>query len=293
MDDELSSFQNFLMAEGAELNTIRSYQYDVKQFMQYCTEQNCDILKAGIHRLRAFVHALSDAGLHATSINRKISSIKAFYRYLVFTNRLALNPATDMELLKVGRTLPEVLSIEEVTMIIEAADDRTPLGLRDRACMELLYAAGLRISELLGLRLQDIDLEHRFLSVVGKGNKQRIVPMGKKAASALEQFIASGRPAILKNRSSPFVILNVRGNKLSRMGFLKILKKYRIKAGLKKRITPHMFRHSFATHLLEAGADLRAVQELLGHADISTTQIYTHIDGEYLKEIYKEHHPRA
>ncbi len=281
------------MAEGAELNTIRSYQYDVKQFMQYCTEQNCDILKADIHRLRAFVHALSDAGLHATSINRKISSIKAFYRYLVFTNRLALNPATDMELLKVGRTLPEVLSIGEVTRIIEAADERTPLGLRDRACMELLYAAGLRISELLGLRLQDVDLEHRFLSVVGKGNKQRIVPMGKKAASALEQFIASGRPAILKNRSSPFVILNVRGNKLSRMGFLKILKKYRIKAGLKKRITPHMFRHSFATHLLEAGADLRAVQELLGHADISTTQIYTHIDREYLKEIYKEHHPRA
>ncbi|UCC12717.1 MAG: site-specific tyrosine recombinase XerD [candidate division WOR-3 bacterium] len=281
------------MAEGAELNTMRSYQYDVQQFMQYCSEQNCDIIKADTHRLRAFVHALSDAGLHATSINRKISSIKAFYRYLVFTNRLVLNPATDIELLKVGRRLPEVLSIEEVTRIIEAADERTPLGLRDRACMELLYAAGLRISELLGLRLQDIDMERRFLSVVGKGNKQRIVPIGKKATSALEQFIASGRPSILKNRSSSFVILNVRGGKLSRMGFFKILKKYRIKAGLKKRITPHMFRHSFATHLLEAGADLRAVQELLGHADISTTQIYTHIDREYLKEIYKVHHPRA
>ncbi len=293
MDDELGSFQNFLMAEGAELNTIRSYRYDVHQFMQYCVKQNRDILKVDTGMLRAFVHALSDAGLHATSINRKISSIKAFYRFLVFTSRIPANPATDMELLKVGRTLPEVLSIEEVTMVIEAADEMTPLGLRDRACMELLYAAGLRISELLGLRLQDIDLEHRFLSVVGKGNKQRIVPIGKKAASALEQFMTLGRPAILKNRPSPFVILNVRGRKLSRMGFLKILKKYRIKAGLKKRITPHMFRHSFATHLLEAGADLRAVQELLGHADISTTQIYTHIDREYLKEIYKEHHPRA
>ena len=281
------------MAEGAELNTIRSYQYDIQQLMQYCSEQDCDILKTDTTRLRAFVHALSDAGLHATSINRKISSIKAFYRFLVFSNKLAINPATDLELLKVGRTLPEVLSIEEVTTLIETADDKTPLGLRDRACMELLYAAGLRISELLGLRGQDIDMERRFLSVIGKGNKQRIVPIGKKAIFALEQYMSSGRPVILKNRSSPFVILNARGKQLSRMGFLKILKKYRIKAGLKKRITPHMFRHSFATHLLEAGADLRAVQELLGHADISTTQIYTHIDREYLKEIYKEHHPRA
>ena len=281
------------MAEGAELNTMRSYHYDVQQFMQYCSEQDCDILKVDTTRLRAFVHALSDAGLHATSINRKISSIKAFYRFLVFTNKIAMNPATDLELLKVGRTLPEVLSIEEVTTLIETADNKTPLGLRDRACMELLYAAGLRISELLGLRGQDIDMERRFLSVIGKGNKQRIVPIGKKATSALEQYMSMGRPAILKNRSSPFVILNARGKQLSRMGFLKILKKYRIKAGLKKRITPHMFRHSFATHLLEAGADLRAVQELLGHADISTTQIYTHIDREYLKEIYKEHHPSA
>jgi integrase/recombinase XerD len=293
VSDELSSFEHFLMAEGDELNTIRSYRYDMQQFSQYCTTHGHDITGVNTAQIRAFIHALSDAGLHATSINRKISSIKAFFRYLVFSNKVEKNPAADLELLKVGRTLPAVLSVDEVTALIEAADESTPLGLRDRAGMELLYGAGLRISELLGLKVQDIDMEHRFLSVIGKGNKQRIVPFGKKAAKALERYITSGRTAILKNRSSPFVILNVRGRKLSRMGFLKILKKYRIKAGITKRVTPHMFRHSFATHLLEAGADLRAVQELLGHADIATTQIYTHIDREYLKEIYKEHHPRA
>lgn len=281
------------MSEGDELNTIRSYRYDVQQFVQYCAQHDHDILRANTAQIRGFIHALSDAGLHATSINRKISSIKAFYRYLVFSGKIDKNPAADLELLKVGRTLPQVLSIDEVTALIEAADEGTALGLRDRACMELLYGAGLRISELLGLKVQDMDIEHRFLSVIGKGNKQRIVPFGKKAATAVERYITMGRSAILKNRSSPFVVLNVRGKKLSRMGFLKTLKKYRIKAGIAKRVTPHMFRHSFATHLLEAGADLRAVQELLGHADITTTQIYTHIDREYLKEIYKEHHPRA
>jgi len=293
VSDELSSFEHFLISEGDELNTIRSYRYDMQQFMQYCAMHDHDILRANTAQIRGFIHALSDAGLHATSINRKISSIKAFYRYLVFSGTIENNPAADLELLKVGRTLPQVLSIEEVTALIEAADEGTSLGLRDRACMELLYGAGLRISELLGLKVQDMDIEHRFLSVIGKGSKQRIVPFGKKAAAAVERYITLGRSAILKNRSSPFVILNVRGRKLSRMGFLKILKKYRIKAGITKRVTPHMFRHSFATHLLEAGADLRAVQELLGHADITTTQIYTHIDREYLKEIYKEHHPRA
>jgi integrase/recombinase XerD len=178
-------------------------------------------------------------------------------------------------------------------VIIESADDKTPLGLRDRACLELLYAAGLRISELLGITMPDIDRTQQMVRIIGKGNKQRIVPFGKKAARALEEYISSARPAIAKKRASSYFVLNARGRKMSRMGFLKILRKYRMRAGIKKRVTPHMFRHSFATHLLEAGADLRAVQELLGHADISTTQIYTHVDREYLKEVYRVHHPRA
>lgn len=289
----IKDFENFLISEGDELNTIRSYIYDLKQLEQFLAPHEKDLVKSNANDLRDFIRALFDAGLSSRSINRKISSIKALYRYLSYNKTISYNPASELESLKIGRKLPTILSIEEITAIIEAADERKPLVLRDRACLELLYAAGLRISELLGLKIVDLDMDNGLVNVIGKGNKQRIVPFGKKAARAIDEYIANGRPSIIKEKSSPFLVLNVRGKKLTRMGFLKILRKYRIKSGVKKRVTPHMFRHSFATHLLEAGADLRAVQELLGHADISTTQIYTHVDREYLKEVYREHHPRA
>ena len=291
--DIIRDFENFLISEGDELNTIRSYTYDLLQLENFLIAQKKILIDTTIDDLRNFIHDVFDAGLSPTSINRKISSIKAFYRYLVFNKTINYSPASDLELLKVGRKLPLILSIDEVVAIIESADEKTPLGLRNRACLELLYAAGLRISELLGLKITDMDLDNDLLNVFGKGNKQRIVPFGKKAEKAIDEYMTFGRPLILKKRSSPFLVLNARGKFMSRMGFLKILRKYRIKAGIKKRVTPHMFRHSFATHLLEAGADLRTVQELLGHADISTTQIYTHVDREYLKEIYRSHHPRA
>lgn len=289
----IRDFENFLISEGDELNTIRSYTYDLLQLENFLIARKKILIDTTIDDLRNFIHDVFDAGLSPTSINRKISSIKAFYRYLVFNKTINYSPASDLELLKVGRKLPLILSIDEVVAIIESADEKTPLGLRNRACLELLYAAGLRISELLGLKITDMDLDNDLLNVFGKGNKQRIVPFGKKAEKAIDEYMTFGRPLILKKRSSPFLVLNARGKFMSRMGFLKILRKYRIKAGIKKRVTPHMFRHSFATHLLEAGADLRTVQELLGHADISTTQIYTHVDREYLKEIYRSHHPRA
>ncbi len=291
--DIIKDFENFLISEGDELNTIRSYTYDLLQLENFLSIHKKTPITTTVHDLRNFIHAMFDKGLSPRSINRKISSIKAFYRYLVFNKTINYSPASDLELLKVGRKLPLILSIGEVTSIIESADEKTPLGLRDRACLELLYAAGLRISELLSLTITDLDLDNDLVNVIGKGNKQRIVPFGKKAEKAIDEYISIGRPLIIKKRSSPFLILNARGKNMSRMGFLKILRKYRIKAGIKKRVTPHMFRHSFATHLLEAGADLRVVQELLGHVDISTTQIYTHIDREYLKEIYRVHHPRA
>lgn len=291
--DIIKDFENFLISEGDELNTIRSYTYDLLQLENFLSIHKKTPITTTVHDLRDFIHTMFDTGLSPRSINRKISSIKAFYRYLVFNKTINYSPASDLELLKVGRKLPLILSIGEVTSIIESADEKTPLGLRDRACLELLYAAGLRISELLSLTITDLDLDNDLVNVIGKGNKQRIVPFGKKAEKAIDEYISIGRPLIIKKRSSPFLILNARGKNMSRMGFLKILRKYRIKAGIKKRVTPHMFRHSFATHLLEAGADLRVVQELLGHVDISTTQIYTHIDREYLKEIYREHHPRA
>lgn len=291
--DIIKDFENFLISEGDELNTIRSYTYDLLQLENFLIARKKILIDTTIDDLRNFIHDVFDAGLSPTSINRKISSIKAFYRFLIYNRTIKYNPASDLELLKVGRKLPLILSIDEVVAIIESADEKTPLGLRNRACLELLYAAGLRISELLGLKITDMDLDNDLLNVFGKGNKQRIVPFGKKAEKAIDEYMTFGRPLILKKRSSPFLVLNARGKFMSRMGFLKILRKYRIKAGIKKRVTPHMFRHSFATHLLEAGADLRTVQELLGHADISTTQIYTHVDREYLKEIYRSHHPRA
>lgn len=291
--DILVSFQNHLIAEGDELATVRAYDYDLKQLRTFLQQSGGDLLSVTTGELRGFVHSLFDLGLSPVSINRKISSIKTFYRFLLLSKRLNVNPAAEIELQKVRRKLPLVLSVDEVNMLLEAAGDSTPLGLRDRVCLELLYSSGLRISELLNLRISDLKLSENLMSVIGKGDKQRIVPFGKRAKQAIEDYLNLGRPVLLKNKSSSLLVLNARGNRLSRMGFGKILRKYRIRSGIKKRVTAHTFRHSFATHLLEGGADLRAVQELLGHADISTTQIYTHIDREYLKEVHRLYHPRA
>jgi integrase/recombinase XerD len=289
----ITGFENLLIAEGNELNTIRSYLYDVQQLEKFITDRKKSLVSVSHADLRDFIGFLFDIGLSALSINRKISAIKGLYRYLLFNKTIRSNPAVELELLKVGRKLPQTLSIEEIVAIIDAADEKNPLGLRNRACLELLYASGLRISELLNLNLTDLDIEAGLMSVIGKGNKQRLVPFGKKAAKAVNEYLSLGRALIAKQRSVPYLVLNARGKRMSRMGFLKILRKYCIKAGIKKRVTPHTFRHSFATHLLEGGADLRVVQELLGHTDISTTQIYTHIDREYLKEVHRLHHPRG
>lgn len=288
----LNDYKTFLISGGNELNTIQSYLYDLKQFFLFLGRYNRDFLSADKTDLKNFIHSLFDLGLAPTSINRKISSLRNFFEYLLKIERILFNPAEELELLKTGRKIPAVLSIEEVTALIESADEKTPLGMRDRVCLELLYGAGLRISELLNLKLIDILFDDGLLSIIGKGNRQRFVPFGKKAAGAIDDYLKEGRPKLIKKRTTSLLILNNRGGRLSRMGFLKILKFYREKSGLKKRITPHTLRHSFATHLLEAGADLRVVQELLGHADISTTQIYTHIDREYLKDVHRRYHPR-
>ncbi|MEO0129518.1 MAG: site-specific tyrosine recombinase XerD [candidate division WOR-3 bacterium] len=294
MPDELNlnDFENFLISQGSELNTIQSYLRDIKQLGLFLKTQNKDLISAGTPDLRNFIHSLFDMGLSPVSINRKISAMRSYYAFLYSNNCIDKNPAEDLEVLKVGRKLPQTLSIEEVNAIIESAEEKTPAGLRDRVCLELLYGSGLRISELLNLKISDIMTKEELLSIIGKGNKQRFVPFGKKALRAIREYLQQGRPALMKKKKSPYLILNARGNKLSRMGFLKILRKYLIKSGIRKKVTPHTFRHSFATHLLQAGADLRAVQELLGHSDISTTQIYTHIDREYLKQVHREHHPR-
>jgi integrase/recombinase XerD len=289
----LDNFQNHLIAEGDELATVRAYHGDLIQLDSFLHQRKIAFVSVNVQDLRAFTHSLFDLGLSPTSINRKISSIKTFYRFLLRNKDISVNPAEDLELLKTRRKLPLTLTVDEVNAIVEAADEKTPLGLRNRVCLELLYSSGLRISELLSMKINDLKMSESLISIIGKGNKQRLVPFGMKARRAIEEYIDLGRPMILKTRSSPLFILNARGKKLSRMGFSKILRKYLIRSGVKKRVTPHTFRHSFATHLLEGGADLRVVQELLGHADISTTQIYTHIDREYLKEVHRLYHPRA
>jgi integrase/recombinase XerD len=288
---DVTGFENHLIAQGHELTTIRSYVYDLRQLESFLITRGLTLAGAQNTDLRDFVRSLFDLGLAPYSINRKLSSIKSFFTYRAGVD--GQNPAAEMELLKVGRKLPLVLSISEVAGIIEAAAGIEPLALRDRAGLELLYGAGLRISELLDLKISDVFLDEGILSVIGKGNKQRIVPVGGRAIKAVREYLRIGRPELVKSHTVPNLILNCRGRRLSRMGFLKVLRKYRIKAGISKRVTPHTLRHSFATHLLEGGADLRAVQELLGHADISTTQIYTHIDREYLKEIHRLYHPRG
>lgn len=292
-ESELNRFAEHLAAQGNELNTIRSYLYDLKQFFNFSHERHRSAEDVDTVLIRDYIHTLFDLGLNPRSINRKISSIKGFYNYLVISGRQSGNPADELELLKVGRRLPSTLSLSEVTAIIETVQGDDPRSLRDRLALELLYGAGLRISELLDLKITDIMREEKLLSVIGKGDKQRLIPFGQKADNALALYLQAGRPALAKKTSMPNLILNVRGKRLSRMGFLKILRRYCRQAGVRKRVTPHMFRHSFATHLLENGADLRAVQELLGHADISTTQIYTHVDREYLKKVHREFHPRA
>ena len=291
--DILNNFQNSLIAGGDELSTIRAYYYDLKQFAEHLKRQSKELVSVTIQDLREFVHTLFDMGLSPASINRKISGIKTFYRFLLSSKVISANPAQELELLKVRRKLPFVLSVDEVSAILESADRKTPLGLRDRVCLEILYSSGLRISELLSMKISDLKMSENMVSIIGKGNKQRLVPFGNQAKRAIEAYLDTGRHALLKKKSSQFLILNARGGKLSRMGFSKVLNKYRVASGIRKRVTAHTFRHSFATHLLEGGADLRAVQELLGHADISTTQIYTHVDREYLKEVHRLHHPRA
>lgn len=237
---------------------------------------------------------MTRCGLAATTAARKVVSLRAFYGFLA-TIRQDANPAEDLEVPKRGRALPAVLSRDEVAKLIEssgAAPDRS-WALRARAMIEVCYGSGLRVSELLGMKTGDLNLTDGFLRVMGKRAKERIVPMGRPAIAAVNDYLSGSRPHYAGRRTDPHLFLSRRGTRLSRMGFWKLLRQCAALAGISKRLTPHTLRHSFATHLLEGGADLRAVQEMLGHANITTTQIYTHVDREYVREVYKTFHPRS
>ncbi len=232
-------------------------------------------------------------GLSPRSVARTIACIRGYYRFLLLEKRIATDPAEDLSAPRAWPALPKYLDLEDVDRLLSAPDPTIPRGLRDKALIELLYATGLRVSELLSLRPGDLNLDAMYLTCIGKGDKQRIVPLGHAAADWIQRYTREARPALLKHRKSPWLFVNAKaGGRLSRVGFWKLLKEYGIKAGVTRELSPHVLRHSFATHLLERGADLRAIQMMLGHADLSTTQIYTHVLEARLRAVYDKFHPR-
>jgi len=285
-------FINFLRIERGLANaTVEAYSRDLNRFLEFLAARGHTPLNTSREEINLYVRSLGHA-LSPKSMARNISAIRGFFRYLAGSGRINKNPARLVEAPKLARRLPGVLSGAEVERLLGQPDGVSPKGLRDNAMLELLYATGLRVSELVGLKLSGLNLEAGFVRTLGKGSKERVVPVGEKALAALRAYLAQGRPRIIKGKDSHYVFLNLRGRPMTRQGFWKIIKAYGRSAGIKKNITPHSLRHSFASHLLEAGADLRSVQVMLGHADISTTQIYTHVTRERLKELHEKCHPR-
>ena len=285
----------FLTVEkGASGNTIEAYSNDVRKFAQYLEE-------AGIRRwaqvdtatVRGYLAWMQNESLTNTTRARNVAALKSFFRFLYMEKYTEHNLGELLDTPRKEKVLPKYLTVEEVERLMDAPDVTTPHGCRDKAMLELLYASGLRVSELITLKLSDISFEMAYVRCFGKGAKERIIPLGRYALAALEQYINHCRPKVDNNWQTDTLFLNKNGKGLSRQGFWKLIKKYGREAGIVTDITPHVLRHSFATHLLSNGADLRAIQEMLGHADIATTQIYTHLLGEQMLDVYKSAHPRA
>ncbi len=274
-------------------HTLESYARDLAALAAYAAGAGQALESLDRQALEAFVREQRARGLAPRSVARSIAAVRGFFRFLVLDRHLDGSPADDLRPPRAWPALPTFLSIEEVDALIAQPDVTTVLGLRDRAMIELLYATGLRVSELVGVRLADLHLGEQYLTCVGKGSKERLVPIGEQASSWIRRFAAQSRRQLLKGRASPRLFVNARGGPLSRVGFWKILKRHARDARLPRSISPHVLRHSFATHLLERGADLRAIQLMLGHADLSTTQIYTHVLETRLRTVYDRFHPRA
>lgn len=276
-------------------NTISSYKSDIESLISYLSGIGVNDLSEVTHlHLTEFFKLLDKIGLSSTTSARYFSSIKSFFIYLHQKNYIKENPVDKLSSPKLSKNLPVVLTVEEIDTILNIPDVSGKLGLRDKALLELLYACGTRVSELINLKVSDLFFDEEVIRVLGKGSKERLIPVGSSAIKWVEKYLLNSRPLLEKKlRSENILFLNVRGRMLSRMGLWKIIDKYVHLSGIKKKVHPHTFRHSFATHLLEGGADLRAVQEMLGHADISTTQIYTHIDRDYIKQVHKDYHPRG
>ncbi len=296
MEDQRQDFLHYLVVErGLAINTITSYERDLKKYSQFLVLVEKIQSYQDVNRLHilSFLKHSRETGLSSRSLARHIATIRSFHQFLLREKIVSHDPSVHVETPQTERKLPKVLSMKEVEQLLDSPKINTTFGLRDKAMVEVLYATGIRVSELIGLNLGDIHLTMGFLRCMGKGNKERIIPIGRAATTALEAYIESSRGELVGKKSTDALFLNHHGNRLSRQGFWKILRALTKVTGIQKELTPHTLRHSFATHLLENGADLRAVQEMLGHADISTTQIYTHVTKARLKDVYKSFHPRA
>jgi integrase/recombinase XerD len=295
-DNSLKEFLTYLkLIRGYSQNTIESYKRDIQRLLDFLESKGIDDLN-DVNKtiLSNFFSTLNTIGLSTKSIARNYSSIKSFFRYLSINDFIQNNPALKFKGPKISVHPPEVLSFSEINKILDQPNTKTLLGIRDKAMLEIAYATGVRVSELLNLKKSDLFLKDEVVRIFGKGSKERLVPIGSNAIYWMEQYLTKVRPVLAKRfESKDYVFLNNRGKKLSRMGFFKILRGYVVQAGIDKNVHPHTIRHSFATHLLERGADIRVVQELLGHSKISTTQIYTHIDRTMLRETLIKYHPRG
>lgn len=296
MEDDLQDFLHYLLVErGLSENTIHSYRRDLQDYLYFLQKHEQLFSLAAVRRphIIRYLTVLKQKGRKTTTLARHIASIRALHRFLLGEQRVTTDPTVHIETPKPPRKLPKVLTVEEVQALLEAPDDKTVYGMRDAAMLELLYATGIRVSELVGLNVSDAHLQMGFVRCVGKGNKERIIPLGTEAVFRLTRYLNESREHLQKKEKTDALFLNHHGRRLTRQGFWKILKKLAASSGIEKHFTPHTLRHSFATHLLERGADLRSVQEMLGHADISTTQIYTHVSKKRLHDIYRAYHPRA
>jgi integrase/recombinase XerD len=295
MDDMIDEFVNFLAVEkGASHNTIEAYSRDLLRYTNFLRSRGIQTVgEANPDDVVSYLGRIQKDGLNPSSVNRGLAAIRVFYKYLLRERRIDQNPVANIELAKVWMRLPDTLSQEEMSRLLTQPGSDKPAGIRDTAMLELMYATGTRVSELISLTTSSINWQVGYLVAMGKGEKERVIPIGQSAYDCLYTYVHEARSVFLRKESTDVLFLSRLGEGFTRQGFWKMVKKYALKAGLAKKVHPHTFRHSFATHLLEGGADLRSVQIMLGHADISTTQIYTHITRDRLKQIHKKYHPRG
>ena len=290
---EVEYLDHLRIERGLAESTLSAYGRDVARLRAHAARRRRDVASLSQRELADFIAGLGSEGLGPRSVARAVHAIRGLYRFAVREGRIETDPMENLKAPRAFKALPRYLSARQVEELLAAPDLATPLGIRDRAILEVLYASGLRVSELIGLRPLDIDLDVGLLKCFGKGSKERLVPLGRVAAGWVERYLAEVRPGLARGRSAAALFLNQRGGRLSRMGLWGIVRRHAVTAGVQRILTPHVLRHSFATHLLERGADLRALQAMLGHADISTTQIYTHVTRERLRKVYDRYHPRA